>query len=208
MPSEKLRGQLDTTSKVEMRARNKHVVGSKVFSRLCTTKAHAATEALHAGWLWQRPFTRKKSSVKTRSSCYHKKHCKKKNVESCQAEATISSHGVCNNNRVHPFTQWDFLSGVGPLWFSIGCFAYSTNKFLSTCDSACLEEVLKFGEESISVHWKTHFWHLLACQNEIGNEPIQNVFIQTSTLLPSMQSKITKHGRCCMQNNQLLTILS
>lgn len=48
MPSEKLRGQLDATSKVEMRARNKHVVGLKVFSRLCKTKAHAATEALHA----------------------------------------------------------------------------------------------------------------------------------------------------------------
>jgi hypothetical protein len=30
-------------------------------------------------------------------------------------------------------------------------------------------------------------------------------FIQTSTLSPSMYRKLTQHGRCCMQSNELLT---
>jgi hypothetical protein len=30
-------------------------------------------------------------------------------------------------------------------------------------------------------------------------------FFRTSTLSPSMNPKLTEHGRCCMQNNQLLT---
>ena len=30
-------------------------------------------------------------------------------------------------------------------------------------------------------------------------------FSQTSTLLPSMHLKLTEHGRCCMQINELLT---
>jgi hypothetical protein len=30
-------------------------------------------------------------------------------------------------------------------------------------------------------------------------------FVQTSTLPPSMHKRLTKHGRCRMRNNQLLT---
>ena len=29
----------------------------------------------------------------------------------------------------YPLTQWEFLSGVGPLWFSTGCSAFNINKF-------------------------------------------------------------------------------
>ena len=31
------------------------------------------------------------------------------------------------------------------------------------------------------------------------------LFVQTSTLPPRMHPKLTKHERCCLQNNQLLT---
>lgn len=54
--------------------------------------------------LWQRPFTRKKPFVKTRSSCYHEKYCKKKNMETCQAEPRDSVMGFATA-RVHPFNQ-------------------------------------------------------------------------------------------------------
>ena len=38
------------------------------------------------------------------------------------------------------------------------------------------------------------------------NEPIYRVsFVQTSTQLPKMHQKLTKHGRGCKQNNQLPT---
>jgi len=37
------------------------------------------------------------------------------------------------------------------------------------------------------------------------NKPFYNIFVQISTLRPGMHQKITKHGRCCMQNYQLPT---
>ena len=75
-------------------------------------------------------------------------------MESCQAEATVSSYGVCNNTRVHPFPWWDFLSGVGSLWFSIGCFAYSIYNFFPLVTVHAWRKCSKLnGEQSILVHW-------------------------------------------------------
>ena len=89
-------------------------------------------------------------------------------MESCQAEATVSSYGVCNNTRVHPFPWWDFLSGVGSLWFSIGCFAYSIYNFFPLVTVHAWRKCSKLnGEQAIylgSLGGHTHFWHLLACK--------------------------------------------
>ena len=34
---------------------------------------------------------------------------------------------ICALHSTYPLTQWDILSGGGPLIFSIGCFAYNIN---------------------------------------------------------------------------------
>ena len=56
--------------------------------------------------------------------------------------------------------------------------------------------------------WGTNtFWHLLACQKWVWLSMgwCWMLFIQTSTLPPSMHHKLAEHGRCCMLNNQLPT---
>ena len=53
---------------------------------------------------------------------------------------------------------------------------------------------------------QSHFstsWH--AKMGWTLNEPIWNVFVQTSTLPPRMRLKLTECGRYCMQFNQLHT---
>ena len=45
------------------------------------------------------------------------------------------------------------------------------------------------------------FYHLLACQNEF--DP-QCTGIEYSLFSSSMHKELTKHGRSCMQNNQVL----
>ena len=57
----------------------------------------------------------------------------------------------------YPLTQWDFSSGVGPLSFSIGRFAYNIKESFSTC-GACSEVVFDFEwKETYFSSWRAKF---------------------------------------------------
>ena len=90
-------------------------------------------------------------------------------------------------------SPWVFLSGVGPLWFPIGCFVNKINKFLSLVVHArryCLNS----------------FYHLLGCENEFD---IQWTDMERSRLNLHITSEhaleLTEDGRCSTQNSQPLT---
>ena len=101
---------------------------------------------------------------------------------------------LATKNRVTHVLNGDFIrswSTMFPNWLS----CIQNTKFLSTC-GACLEVVLEF-------KWKSN---LLACQNEFVPQwtDIGSSLCKPSHSLPA-HHKITEHGRCCMQNYQLLT---
>ena len=77
-------------------------------------------------------------------------------------------------------SPWVFLSGVGPLWFPIGCFVNKINKFLSLVVHArryCLTHFTTSWDAKMSLTF---------------NELIWNVLDWTSTLLLSMHWNLLK----------------
>ena len=93
----------------------------------------------------------------------------------------------------YPSTLWDFSSGVGPSWCSIGCFAYFCQYFLSTC-GACSEVVFEF-------EWRATYFSSLRAKlvtASLGMPkwvwPLINwyrtFFIQTSALPASIHTNL------------------
>ena len=95
------------------------------------------------------------------------------------------------------------MSGVGPLWFSIGfiCIQYQYFFPLVAHLGGSVWVWIK-SNLFCEVHWGPNsFYDHMAGQNEF--DP-QWTYIDCSLFKPP-NSKLSKHGRCCMQNNQLLT---
>ena len=95
--------------------------------------------------------------------------------------------------------------GVGPLWFPIAN-ALSIISFHLSCMLG----------GSVRIKWRAPYFGALKAKlilaplgmpNEFDSQWInfRMFYVQTSTLPPGMHCKLTKHGSCCMQNNQLPT---
>ena len=85
-------------------------------------------------------------------------------------------------------------------WF-LFCIEY--HWCLTTC-GACVEVVLRF--ERRATYFGSLRAKLMACQNEFGPQGNNTEFSRVDLHTTSRHGpKLTGHGRCCMQNNKLLT---
>ena len=103
------------------------------------------------------------------------------------------------------FNSMGFWLEVDPLWFLTGSFAY---EFLSTC-GAHVKAVFEFEWRATyfrSLRTKTHFY---TSWNTKLSRPSLNwyrmFFAQPPHYLQACTKQLTKHERCRMQKNQLLT---
>ena len=109
---------------------------------------------------------------------------------------------------IHPLTQWEFLLAVGPLMTSywLLCIQVSIISFHLWCMLG----------GSVELKWRGTYFSSLRTKLILAPLGIPKwvwpsmnwyrmFFGQTSTLPSSMHWKPTKHGLCCIQNNQLPT---
>ena len=83
-----------------------------------------------------------------------------------------------------PLTQWDFLAGVGPLWFSIGSFPYKINTLFEFDRRATYFGSLRAKLILAPLGTPKWVWPTM--------NPHRMFFIQTSTPPPRMYHKLTK----------------
>ena len=103
----------------------------------------------------------------------------------------------------NPSTQWDFFGRSWSLMIFHWLFRIQYQLLLSTW-GACLEVVLNLNEEQpISARWGLAKLILAPSGSQMNQ--CRMFFVQTSTLPPCMHRVLTEYGRCCMQNNSLLT---